>query len=247
MMIDAWPPMERAALGSWVLRASRGFTGRGNSVVTVGDPGLALGDAIDTAQLWYAARGLPPNFTLAGPVGFDPWADPVGAQLRERGYAGRTPTLTLTAAVTDVVARSNAAAAERLGSTVTLDSHLEDDWLAAYANYRPIDEVAARAILTGPPTVVFARIDHEAAPIAIGRLAIAGGWGGIAAMWVDPAHRRAGLGRSLLTALASAAQTHGVTSLHLQTDSTNTAALTLYAAHGFVEHHAYVNVTPALP
>ena len=42
VMVDGWPPLERASLGGWMLRAAGGFTGRANSVLPLGDPGLPL-------------------------------------------------------------------------------------------------------------------------------------------------------------------------------------------------------------
>ena len=86
-MVGAWPAMETARLGDWVLRASRGFTQRANSVVTAGSPGIAVPAALDAVERWYAERGLPANLTLAGPVGFDPADDAVGVEALRRGYA----------------------------------------------------------------------------------------------------------------------------------------------------------------
>ena len=80
VMVGAWPAMETDRLGDWVLRASRGFTQRANSVVTAGSPGIPVPAALDAVEAWYAARGLPPNLALAGPVGFDPAEDQVGAE-----------------------------------------------------------------------------------------------------------------------------------------------------------------------
>ena len=53
--------------------------------------------ALDAVERWYAERGLPPNLTVAGPVGFDPADDAVGAEALRRGYVARVATLTLTA------------------------------------------------------------------------------------------------------------------------------------------------------
>ena len=71
--------------GDWVLRASRGFTQRANSVVTAGSPGIPVPAALDAVERWYAGRGLPANLTVAGPVGFDPADDAVGAEALRRG------------------------------------------------------------------------------------------------------------------------------------------------------------------
>ena len=70
VMVEGWPPTERAALGGWMLRAAGGFTGRANSVLPLGDPGMPLPEAVQAAERWYAERQLRPMFTLFGPEGF---------------------------------------------------------------------------------------------------------------------------------------------------------------------------------
>src|SRR4051794_29433826 len=61
---QGWRALESEPLGDWVLRASDGFTGRGNSVLPVGDPGRPLDDALDAVEAWYAARELAPKVQL---------------------------------------------------------------------------------------------------------------------------------------------------------------------------------------
>ena len=240
LMVDAWPPIEREALGDWVLRAARGFTGRGNSALAVGDPGGALADAVDAVEHWYAARGLPSNLVLVGEPGFDHRATPLGAELVERGYHARVQTLTLTAAAREVA--STAAAAPR-GWDVALGAELTPSWLAAYGRYRTADEETVRAVLTGSPEQVFASVMRAGRAVAVGRLGLAHAWGGIAAMWVDPAMRRTGVATAVVGALAAAASARGIRSLHLQTDTDNPGALALYESVGFAPHHGYVNIS----
>lgn len=239
LMVDAWPPMEREQLGGWLLRAARGFTGRANSALTTGDPGLGVPAAVDAVERWYAARDLPSNLVVVGEVGFDPWSTPVGAELARRGYAGRVATLTLTAATRAVLAATPTSPG---AAPVETSGVLTDAWFTAYQRYRPVDEMAARAILTGSPEQVFATVRDGEEVVAIGRLGLAHAWGGIAAMWVSPTARRRGLGRAVVGALALAADARGARSLHLQTDTDNGAALGLYEALGFERHHAYVNL-----
>jgi len=249
VMVGAWPAMETERLGDWLLRASRGFTQRANSVVTAGSPGMPVDAALDAVESWYAARGLPANLTLAGPLGFDPASDEVGAQALHRGYRARVATVTLTAS-TRLLANHpphppSDGPPEVGGSpSVVVGSELTDAWLAAYRSYRPVDEEAARAILTGSPEQVFGTATAAGGHVVgVGRLALASAWGGIAAMWVDPAVRRRGLASRLLAALVDAAADRGVASLHLQTDSDNAAALSLYERRGFERHHEYVNLS----
>lgn len=55
-----WRAPEEAALGRWLLRAAEGFTGRANSALAVGDPGMPLAAAVSEVCRWYQALGLPP-------------------------------------------------------------------------------------------------------------------------------------------------------------------------------------------
>lgn len=251
VMVGAWPAMETARLGDWVLRASRGFTQRANSVMTAGSPGIPLPQALDAVEQWYAERGLPPNLTVAGPVGFDPATDPLGAEALRRGYTARVATLTLTAPtrlVADDPRETPSQGPLGVGhpQEVEVGRELTDAWFAAYRAYRPVDEEAAHAILTGSPGRAFATVrapGPDGEVVGIARLGLAAAWGGIAAMWVDPRARRRGIAGAMLAALAREAARAGAASLHLQTDSDNAPALALYERHGFERHHAYVNLS----
>ena len=252
VMVGAWPAMETARLGDWVLRASRGFTQRANSVMTAGSPGIPVPAALDTVERWYAERGLPPNLTVAGPVGFAPADDQVGAEALRRGYAARVHTLTLTAP-TRLLANHQPGTAPQgppgvgISPEVEVGTELGEEWFSAYRAYREVDDVAARAILTGSPAQAFATVrGDDGAVVGIARLGLAAAWGGIAAMWVDPRARRRGIATGMLRALARAADRAGAASLHLQTDTDNPTALALYERHGFERHHAYVNLSRPL-
>src|SRR6266851_819271 len=77
-----WRAPEEAPLGGWMLRAARGFTGRANSALAAGDPGIPLAAAMTSVRRWYAARDLP-----AGQVELCP--EPGRAWLDRYYYRGR--------------------------------------------------------------------------------------------------------------------------------------------------------------
>ncbi|MGL5912498.1 MAG: GNAT family N-acetyltransferase [Phycicoccus sp.] len=242
VMVDAWPAVETAPLGEWLLRASGGFTHRANSAMTAGDPGRRLRDAVDAVERWYGARGLVPMLSVAGEVGDDLGDSPLGIELERRGYRPRQPTLTLTAAAAQV-----AVVPGRCHLPVATTTDLTDAWLAAYGSYRPVDEGAARGILTGSPEQVFATVSDDGQVVGVGRLGVGAGWGGLAAMWVHPRARGRGVGGRMLAELAGEARRRRIRSLHLQVDADNAPALALYERSGFEAHHRYTTFTAPVP
>jgi GNAT superfamily N-acetyltransferase len=238
-----WPAPEQAHLGEWLLRAADGWTARGNSALPIGDPGRTLSDAVDAVEAWYLAHTLPPRITVPDPVG-----GRITAELTRRGWKPAAPTLVQTAELSDVVTAVGSDQAVRLDTTPG------DGWIAAVAGYKGTLPDAARHILTGVPVARYAGIyAADGSPIAVGRGVIASGagrgvtaatqWLGISLVTVDPAHRRRGLGRAIVGALARWAAEAGAARAYLQVEERNAVAVAMYARLGFTTHHAYVTWT----
>lgn len=242
LMAEGWAPVERGGLGDWLLRASAGFTGRGNSVLPIGDPTLPLPDAVDHVERWYAARQLPPRFHLDLPAGSrDPASvadDPLGAELLSRGYHAVQPTLTMTGASGGIPAL------DADSPPVAMDAQLGFDWLQTYARQRSILPGVTEQLLTGSPAQLFASTGVAPALTSVGRMSIHPGWAGVHALWVDPAHRREGLGDNVVRAMATLARDHRMPSMMLQVEADNAAAVALYEGLGFTTHHTYVYLDP---
>lgn len=262
VMVGAWGALEREWLGRWQLRAGAGYTMRANSVALLGSPGVPLADAVARSFAWYAARGLPLNVTLAGPVGFAVESDPLGVELLARGARQAERCLTMTADTGAVLASHDVrprrgAPEDALARThgIEVGEDLSEDWLEAHRGYRTtnrltasgaVDDtwaVTARRILTGSPGQLFATLRAaNGEVIGLGRGGLTPGWVGLGSIWVAPAHRRRGLAHALTLALLAEAARRGHRSAHLQVLSDNAPARALYAAMGFEPHHDYVNV-----
>jgi GNAT superfamily N-acetyltransferase len=259
VMAPSWGALERESLGEWELRASEGFTQRGNSVVPVGDPGVPVAEAVAFVERWYAARGLPAKVALGGPVGFDPADDPLGALLLGRGYTVSSLTLNLTAP-TQVVA-----AADPGGPPVLVSPTPPAEWLATYLTTRSTVPGVSERVVTGSPRQLFGHLTalrlrewslerpsaqtqaEEGTPIALGRLGIAHGWAGLGAVWTNPAYRGRGLAAHLTARLAATAREDGTHLMHLQVEQDNRTAIRLYQRMGFETHSSYVYLTQPQP
>ena len=227
-----WRPIEQEALGDWLLRASAGVTGRGNSALAAGDPGRPLHEAIAAVEQWYDARGLPPQVQLADGV-----APPeLAGRLDELGWATSPVTHVMTAELAPVLRSVRAADVE-----VRLDETLDDAWLAVWrVDAAGLDVDAARALMTNHEQAVFASVRDGDRCVAIARAAVDGRWAGLFCVEVATDARRRGLGRTVSAAALRWAVTNGARRAYLQTSSDNTAAVALYESMGFTVHHNYV-------
>ncbi|WP_370110898.1 GNAT family N-acetyltransferase [Streptacidiphilus sp. MAP12-33] len=238
-----WNALEQEALGGWVLRASSGFTRRGNSTQTLGDPGLPVEEALDRVQDWYAARGLPAFIELTSP-GSTPG---LAAALAARG-AQEAATFVRTAPLARLAAPAGANAGPRAGTDVGADVRLsrtaDEAWMSRYQRVGDdaAKAAAARALLHSGPSVWFASVtlpEVPDGPAAIARCVVDGVWAGFGAVEVVPQARRRGLAGALMATLASRAAEEGASGAYLQVEADNTVALALYDKLGFDTSYRY--------
>ena len=225
----AWRPVESERLGAWELRAAAGFTRRANSVLPLGDPGLPLDEALTAVRRWYGDRDLPAYVQTA--TGAEGTQELLCAELEQRGWTREVTAELWVGALAPVTDRADA-------SGVELSRSADEAWLARYQR-KGVSEVALKVLGSGP-SVWFATVPGEGAePAAIGRCVVDGRWAGFAAVEVDPALRRRGLGSVVMAALASRALEEGASAAWLQVEAENVGARALYSGMGFSAHHAY--------
>jgi N-acetylglutamate synthase len=231
---SGWRALEEERLGDWLLRAAEGFTGRANSALAMGDPGLSLAAATEAARGWYQARDLPAMIAVPYPLGR---ADrsPLDRFLGEHGWDVRARPVTVMTGDAAGIARQGRPAPW----SVDLGAEPSDGWLAMYHYLGQETPPVARKLLTSAPWQAFAAVREGAELLAIGRVAGAGEWAGLTAIEVHPGHRRRGLASAVTAALAGVAAERGAHGLYLQVENGNAAARALYRRAGFADHHGY--------
>jgi ribosomal protein S18 acetylase RimI-like enzyme len=224
----SWRGLEEQPYGDWLLRAGGGFTGRANSVLTVGEPPTPLPDAVAAVARWYGARGLRPRAQV--PL---PGAEAADAAFAAAGWSRDEDVCVLTAPL---------AGWPSSDVQVELAAEPDDAWLAGY-RYRGsrLPPVAAQ-ILVGADSPAFAsvRLDPPPAPLAaVARGVVVERWLCVTAVTVAEEHRRRGLATAVMTALGDWAAGRGAVACVLQVVASNAAAQGLYDRLGFTEHHRY--------
>jgi ribosomal protein S18 acetylase RimI-like enzyme len=224
-----WPARETAPLGDWLLRSHAGITGRANSAMAIGDPGMELPKALETVAQWYVDRGLPPLLQL-------PLADPANQTMADLGWQRQHVTIVQVAPVAPLL--RSLPTRDDLSASVTPTP--SPQWLSLMHDLDSDDPDTHVAILTGPAVVGFATLLRGDEPVGIGRVSVEGDWAGITSVDVAPAARRQGIASAVMRTLVGWAGEHGAQATYLQVRAANDAALRLYAALGYVTHHPYV-------
>lgn len=202
-------------LDRWVLRPS--------STVAIGSPERSLAETVDTVEQWYAERARPAAISLSGPVGFDPWRDPLGAELRRRGYVVGHTEHVLTAASRDVAGAPGTAP-------------------------QPINEPTVGVIEDEPGRTVSVALHVRAETVGSATLGLADAWGGITAVWARPGLDHEVYVENLLVRAARAALTRKTLALHLAVpaepvDDTDRNVRRVATSRGFSPHHAMATLT----
>lgn len=226
-----WPALEEVHVDGWVARFSGGVTQRANAVLPLAAPADPY-DALDRVEKLYADRGLPVVFQLG--LGAQP--DGLDHVLADRGYEFGSLTSVQTAGVDHVLDALGAGHAVDI--TEAPDSAWLDLWWAVDGRGDAAALVVAEKILAGGPAL-YATIRDQGQPVAVGRLALVGEWGGVYCLAVRPDVRGRGLGGAVLAGLLAAGRERGVTRTWLQVRAENTSARRLYERAGYTEVDRY--------
>lgn len=231
-----WRGAEEERLGDWLLRAADGFTGRANSALALGDPGLPLDGALAAVAAWYRARGLPPMIAVPMPLHA---ASDLDQRLAERSWVTRPgPAFVMTADLSRVPPASAAGA----GLDLRVDDEPDGAWLRVqrYRGQSDLPPVRMKLLLSAErQAFVSIRSPDGGETVAVGRLSFGGNWAGITSVEVDPAHRRRGLGTAITLGICAEALTRGADKILLQVETGNDPAKTLYERCGFTYSHRY--------
>lgn len=258
-----WPAREQAQLGDWLLRATDGWTQRGNSALAIGSPDLPMPEAIAFVQQWYRERGLVPAMSIPIPL-FQRLDD----ELERRGWSAMPVTQVMTAplaALLDATSGPSANSPSAAGSPPAAGGRSEpttggrsepaaggrlelatspsSEWLAAVGGRKGTLPESALHVLTSVPHVRFAEWYDEAGTLlGTARGCVAdpeSRWLGLSLIGVDERLRRRGLARRLVAALAEWAAPLGARDVYLQVEQRNEPAVALYSKLGFTVHHVY--------
>lgn len=244
LAVLATPAPTTRTVEGWLAKSAPGLPFRRANAVL---PCLGAGDdprtpgVLHELEHWYADGG---RRTLVQVSSADPDAKALDALLAARGWAVEAPVEVLVAPVsrlldeaTDRSRAAVAAVAHDIGDPAWVERgrevHVDDE--------RAGDRVGAYARMLAPlgPAAVAISATHRGTPAGVGVGVVASGWLGVFGMGTATTHRRRGVARSVLRALAEAGRAAGAPHTYLQVEEDNDAARALYRSVGFRLSHRY--------
>lgn len=234
--LNAWPAMRQMLYQGWILRFSRGFTKRSNSIVPLYGPSednaSNLLQQIRYCENLYAREQLPTVFRLTTLTPHET----LRRLLSERGYVQADRTLVLNQPL-------HSAARTPIPGALSFQLLALEDWLGVYCQLTGMEEPTRslhRLILNGiSGDCAFAVLYQDEQPRACGMAVLEDELVGLFDVFTDPARRGSGYGLHLVNSLLAWAATNGAQRGYLQVVADNEPALRLYTGIGFEDCYEY--------
>lgn len=223
------PGMERVNFRDWIVRSALGCTGRANSTLANGDPGLGIEEAIRAVESWYRERGRGAIFQI-----FES-ADDLGPVLSAQGYAASEPTVVMCAPLESVRTGEAERAVVHCDIPPGLHSLVGEPDRVTEITTTTLDKLVA--VVSG----------DDGCALGCGMAVIDGTAAGIFAMRTATDAQGQGVGTIVLAALVTNAREQGVRDLWLQVEHSNIRAREWYERIGFLEVDAYRYWHPPIP
>lgn len=230
--LNAWPALQQVLFDGWILRFSRGYTKRANSVNTLYDSTLDVTHKVEACEELYGTRGLRPIFRLT-PFSSPPELDRV---LAGRGYDILHPTFVLHRPLEEDCSQAAGPAEmrqERLDDWMALFCRLQNSPVAKHGTHKAI-----LAKILGERCLA-SLVDAAGQSVACGLGVLEGDAVGLFDLITDPAERGKGYGTQLVANLLRWARERGARHAYLQVMEANETARRLYAKFRFRKAYRY--------
>ena len=228
--LKAWPGIEVEWDGSWVRRATLGYTQRANSVQSLdpADDGNAAA-RIEAAAQWFAARNLPPIFRvtpLAGPgilsaLDAANWRTEDASHLFAMELGSTEPDVR--GSLYELLDPAFLAVQQRL------QGFTDDRLMRLKKLLAVIDSPGRGVVLTG----------DDGEPVASALMVVADGIVITGLVFTDPAQRRKGYGAAMMRTGHAWAHAEGARVAALNVAADNPEGQALYRSLGYARQYDY--------
>jgi GNAT superfamily N-acetyltransferase len=231
---DAWPPLLQEQVGEWRLRWADGFTGRANSALAAGDPGVGLPDALRKVCEFAHWHGIVPAVQVIYGSSAESAIEASGWVTQDEHPPGHEVS---------VLVRPLTPESPDTPGVSVVTTPGPGWWELAVGSAVP---TAAQGHVLTSGKIGYGVAETEGVTTGAVRGAIIGDLLHVSRLAVRPEFRRRGLAAALMGAVGAWGHDLGASWVVLQVSVTNAPALALYRGIGFTEHHRYRYWVPSM-
>jgi len=231
LSMNAWPALQTMLYDGWVLRYSKGYTKRANSINPIYPSTLSINKKIEKCEAQFRSLGIDVVYKLTAytrPENLD-------RLLEEKGYERKDETIVKVIELLDFQ--------EPVMKDVEIRNILTKQWLDTFCQLLKVSE-KNRLILQDMINIIIPEkylllLRQNGKVIGCGMGVIEDGFAGIYEIIIDPELRRKGYGRQLMLNMLKYAYERGARKAYLQVVAANIPAVRLYESLGFKEAYRY--------
>jgi GNAT superfamily N-acetyltransferase len=232
LSLNAWPALQQVLYDGWLLRFSKGYTKRANSINPLFSSTLDLEQKVAYCEGFYTERALKTIFRLT-PFSSPPELDQF---LDRRGYQVLDPTLVMILDLQNMDLHSR--------HETEIQPSLEiDEWLSAYSQVSQApssnQDIHKEILKTITARTHMVTIKHAGVYAACGLGVLEHEYVGLFDIVTAPRFRRHGCATQIVIGILVWARQHGTRHAYLQVMEQNSPGRQLYEKLGFEEFYRY--------
>ncbi|MGE5632855.1 MAG: GNAT family N-acetyltransferase [Caulobacteraceae bacterium] len=231
MSMNAWPALQTMVYDGWILRFSKGYTKRANSVNPIYESSENPEKKILMCEELYKSQGLNTVFKMTSeshPEGLDD-------MLSQKGYNDEAYTSVQVAVLNKFEGI--------IPKNIVVYNSLNEKWLeqiSCLSDVKEADEETLKRMISRIITEkFFVELKLEGRTAGCGMGVLQGDYLGIFDIIIDSGDRCKGYGKALVDSMLSIGKAKGAKYAYLQVLLDNEPALKLYSSLGFKEVYKY--------
>jgi hypothetical protein len=231
LSFNAWPSLETLFYDGWIIRLSKGYTKRANSINPLYPSTLEMPQKIDKCENLFHSKKLPIIFKVTS----GNFHQDLDALLKDKGYASIEPTSVRMLDIRNTPPPSI--------NDIVVYSSPQGSWLENFCKFNNISSnniKTLEAMLSSiTPDKYFVTLMVDGNAVACGLAVIENGYMGLFDIIVDKTYREKGYGQQLILNLLELGKSNGALYSYLQVMVRNIPAVHLYSKLGFKEKYRY--------
>lgn len=231
MSLNALPALENMVYDGWLMKFSKGYTRRANSIYPLYESSCDINKKIRKCEEIYNSKGLNVIYKVTS----EAYPDNLDSILEKHGYKVDAPTSVQVLDLDNITEPEN--------ENLIVSTAVNEEWLDYFCRIDNVSdekkEILETILKSIIPEKYFILMQKDGKVIGTGLGVLEDDFVGVYNIAIDKDYRNKGFGKELVLSLLKIGKEHGAKRSYLQVTLNNASALKLYSNIGFNEEYKY--------